>query len=82
MAAPRIKKGMSTFVGCAVGEARVGVHSGSVEWLAYRQLEVSGLLMVATSGFPIDEKNRRVWFALTEKGKKHVSRVEAYYAAW
>lgn len=77
MAAPRLKKGMSTFVGCKVGEARVGVHSGSAEWVAYRPLVDAGLLMTVVS--PVSQ---RVWYALTDKGKKHVARVEAYYAAW
>jgi hypothetical protein len=68
-----LKKGMSTFVGCDVGERRLGRSKAAAGGEVYNALVKSGYLTATDEG-------TRVWYALTNKGKTHVARVEAYYA--
>lgn len=75
MKKPSIKKGMSVFVGCHIGEKRVGtLKSLLTPEHDYIKLEVAGYL---TS----DDDGKRRWFSLTSKGKQHVARVEKFYAS-
>lgn len=63
---PRIKKGMSTFAGCDIGELRVGLlKSLLTPDHDYIKLEKQGYLESRDDG-------KRVWFFLTLKGKQHL----------
>lgn len=70
---PRLKSGMTTFVGCEVGEKRSGLLKGTKDYEVKTKLVKLGYLQV------IEIENSRVWFALTVKGKEHVSRLENFY---
>lgn len=75
MKKPRIKKGLRTFIGCAVGEKRSGLLISSTQshaelWRTYADLIKHGYLQVR------DCDGKRIWFALTEKGKAHVKHFE------
>lgn len=70
MRKPKIKKGMLAFVGCRVGERRLGtVKSLLTPDHDLVKLESSGYL----EGFD-DGKCR--WFSLTIKGKNHIVPME------
>lgn len=72
--APSLKKGMSTFVGCDVGERRLGLlRSCFDEDKVVQPLVKQGLLSAQT-------EDGRVWLALTVKGKNHVASREKYWS--
>lgn len=74
MRMPSLKKGMSTFVGCDVGEKRLGLLQRTFEADSNIQnLFKQGLLSATT-------EDGRVWLALTEKGKRHVIPREKYWS--
>ena len=75
MAIPRIKKKMITFVGCKVGERRLGI----LKSLYDDDAEMKKLVELGYLSTEIEEK--RVWLALTDKGKQHVVHREKYWAA-
>lgn len=68
----KIKKGMTTFVGCEVGEKRLGLLKKVFDAdKNYQSLIKQGFLKSA-----LDVKDNRIWLALTEKGKQHVLQFE------
>lgn len=74
MRAPRLKKGMTTFVGCDVGERRLGLLERCFdEDKVMQSLFKQGLLSAQI-------EDGRVWLALTVKGKNHVARREKYWS--
>lgn len=74
MKLPALKKGMSTFVGCAIGEPRLGLLQRCFESdKTIQSLFKQGLLSATT-------KDDRVWLALTVKGKQHVIPREKYWS--
>lgn len=74
MRAPRLKKGMATFVGCAVGERRLGLLQRCFdEDKVMQSLVKQGLLSAQT-------EDGRVWLALTVKGKNQVATREKYWS--
>jgi len=74
MTKPRLKVGMNTFVGCEVGEKRAGLLKGTKEFEVKTNLVATGYLQI------VEIEKNRTWFALTVKGKEHVSRLENFYA--
>lgn len=75
MTLPRIKPGMNTFMGCDVGERRAGYRIGGLAHSIAQTLVLEGFLQRLDI-----ENNRYQWYALTEKGKAHLSAREAYRA--
>ena len=74
MKVPTLKKGMSTFVGCAIGEPRLGLLQRCFESdKTIQGLFKQGLLSATT-------EDGRVWLALTVKGKRHVEPREKYWS--
>lgn len=74
MRTPKLKKGMSTFVGCDIGERRLGVLPSCFDRdQTLQSLFKQGLLSAQT-------EDGRVWLALTVKGKNHVSSREKYWS--
>lgn len=74
MRAPRLKKGMSTFVGCDVGDRRLGLIERCFnEDKVMQSLFKQGLLSAQL-------EDGRVWLALTVKGKNHVAPREKYWS--
>lgn len=74
MRRPTLKKGMSTFVGCDVGERRLGLLESAFEADSNIQNLFKQGLLSATL------EDGRVWLALTEKGKRHVLPREKYWS--
>jgi hypothetical protein len=71
---PSLKKGMSTFVGCAIGYPRLGLWQSAFESdKVIQSLFKQGLLSATT-------EDGRVWLALTVKGKQHVTPMEKYWS--
>jgi|PlaIllAssembly_1097288.scaffolds.fasta_scaffold00001_155 hypothetical protein len=76
MAIPRIKKKMTAFVGCGIGERRLGILKSLYDKdTEMKKLVELGYLSAETEG-------KRVWLALTSKGKQHVIPREKYWSAW
>lgn len=74
MRAPSLKKGMITFVGCGIGEPRLGLLTRCFESdKTIQGLVKQGLLSATT-------EDNRVWLALTAKGKRHVEPREKYWS--
>lgn len=74
MKMPALKKGMITFVGCAVGERRLGLLQRCFESdKTIQSLFKQGLLSATL-------EDGRVWLSLTEKGKRHVIPREKYWS--
>lgn len=74
MRAPSLKKGMTTFVGCDVGERRLGLLRRCFDEDEVIQSLVKQKLLSATL------VDGRVWLALTVKGKNHVAPREKYWS--
>lgn len=75
MSIPRIKKGMTAFVGCRIGERRLGLLKSLYEKdNELRDLVDLGYLTAEVEG-------KRVWLSLTSKGKRHVIPREKYWSA-
>jgi hypothetical protein len=75
MKAPRLKKKMSTFVGCDVGERRLG----TLKSLYDKDTDLKKL--VELGYLSAENEGSRVWLALTSKGKQHVLPRERYWSA-
>lgn len=74
MRAPSLKKGMTTFVGCAVGERRLGLLQRCFnEDKTMQSLFKQGMLSAQL-------EDGRVWLALTVKGKNQVAPREKYWS--
>lgn len=74
MRRPTLKKGMSTFVGCDVGERRLGLLRRAFDADETIQSLCKQKLLSATL------EDGRVWLSLTEKGKLHVMPREKYWS--
>jgi hypothetical protein len=74
MRKPALKRGMNIFVGCDVAEWRLSVAKSAPDFAVFTNLEKAGYLLSKPD-------TKRVHFCLTAKGKAHVARVEAFYAA-
>lgn len=74
MRIPALKKGMTTFVGCDVGERRLGLLQRAFDADSNIQNLFKQGLLSATL------EDGRVWLALTEKGKRHVIPREKYWS--
>jgi hypothetical protein len=72
MKKPTLKNGMNVFVGCDIGENRLGYLKNAKSIQPYIELVNKGYLIA-------NDQGSRIWFALTAKGKEHVVRVERYY---
>lgn len=74
MRMPYIKKGMTPFVGCSIGEPRLGLLP---KWFESDKT-IQGLF---NRGFlSATTEDGMVWLALTEKGKRHVMPREKYWS--
>jgi hypothetical protein len=74
MPKPRLKKKMSTFVGCGIGDRRLGILQSLYDKDEdLKKLVKLGYLSSETEG-------NRIWLALTLKGKQHVSPIEKYWS--
>lgn len=74
---------METFMGCGVGELRLEVLKSCIEsprhaahYVKYQELLRLGYLQSVPA-----KDCKYAGYALTEKGKKHVKRLEDFYAA-
>jgi len=72
---PRIKKRMFMFAGCDIGERRLGV----LENVFAKDEELKRLLKQGL--LSATQEDGRLWFALTLKGKQHVSPLEKRWSA-
>lgn len=76
MTTPSVKKGMKTFAGCQINEEHLGLHISVVHKAAYSYLQA----LVHLKYLTYREQKNYVWFSLTEKGKAHLQKLEAFYA--
>ncbi len=74
---PKIKKGMSTFLGCYPGELRLSYRTNQYSSSIYPELVTAGLIEVVPANEPSEGYTG---LALTDKGKSHVAPLESFYA--
>lgn len=75
---PRLPKGLKTFVDCEVGFPRAGALRGYETHDQYEKLVKTGQLQRVAN--PEDKPSEyHQWYALTEKGKAIVKRVEDWF---